>query len=194
MKDGILKYKHRVIGALVLVALAVIFIPMVLTGQGSLDIGAHRVTIPAEREMPASSPPVIAASPTVELTEPPRGALVVPMETNTEPRAATESVTSVPIAPAPTEVPDTTLTTAPASKGAPAWAVQVGSFNNKNSAFHLRDTLRTKGFAAYVEHVSAKEGAIYRVRVGPELQRTLAEELQKKLAQAGQNGIVVSHH
>ena len=65
--------------------------------------------------------------------------------------------------------------------GLSAWAVQVGSFYSKKNAYDLQNRLRKKGFAAFVETIYKKDTPSFRVRVGPELKRELAEKLRKKL-------------
>jgi DedD protein len=58
----------------------------------------------------------------------------------------------------------------------------------------LRDKIRSGGFASYVEAVRTDKGVIYRVRVGPELNRSAAENLQQRLAKDMKvRGFVVSH-
>lgn len=75
-----------------------------------------------------------------------------------------------------------------------SWAVQLGSFKTKPNALRLRDKLRGKGFPSYVEAVTSAKGARYRVRVGPELKRTNAIALKKRLANVAKlDGLIVSH-
>lgn len=220
------------VGALVLVSLAVIFIPMILTGQGSLDMGHRGPTIPHEPDL--KFPDKIIDQPVAAPVEPttPR-VTVLESDSADAPEPAPQSPdkvidTPVPVAATPPQVtvsesgtadekeaeaarrstaveqkmstPTTAVATtkseeaAPVQRAAPAWAVQVGSFANKTSAFTLRDQLRAKKFAAYVEAVSTATGRVYRVRVGPELKPALAEALQARIAKdTGQKGIVVSH-
>ena len=61
------------------------------------------------------------------------------------------------------------------------WAVQLGSFSVQKNALKLRDSLRKKGYASFVEELTKNGKTSYRVRVGPELTRELADELKKKL-------------
>ncbi len=61
----------------------------------------------------------------------------------------------------------------PSQKPLPsAWAVQVGSFTDRQSAQILQDRLRQAGFAAFVDE--ADDGR-YRVRVGPMLDQNQAK-------------------
>ncbi len=62
-----------------------------------------------------------------------------------------------------------------------AWVVQVGSFSNSRNALALRDKLRSKGYRTFVESIETDAGKMYRVRVGPELDKSKIESAQKKL-------------
>lgn len=86
---------------------------------------------------------------------------------------------------------------APAPARAPAtegFAVQLGALRSEADANALRDRARAAGFVAFVERVNAEAGVLWRVRVGPELDRASAErrrgELKSKL---NIDGLVVSH-
>lgn len=57
------------------------------------------------------------------------------------------------------------------------WVIQVGSFKVKKNALAERDNLRKQGFIAFVESYNG----MYRVRIGPELDKTKAEQNQKLL-------------
>lgn len=74
------------------------------------------------------------------------------------------------------------------------FAVQLGALRSEADANALRDRARGAGFVAFVERVNAEAGVLWRVRVGPELDRASAErrrgELKSKL---NIDGLVVSH-
>jgi cell division septation protein DedD len=74
------------------------------------------------------------------------------------------------------------------------WAVQVGALADPADANALRDRLRAGGFTAYVETLRTDSGTLYRVRVGPEIQRANAERLRDSLkARFALDGQVVAH-
>jgi len=52
------------------------------------------------------------------------------------------------------------------------WVIQVGSFGSQEHAIRLRDDLRSKKFTVYTEFFQG----MYRVRIGPELDRKRAEK------------------
>jgi DedD protein len=74
------------------------------------------------------------------------------------------------------------------------WAVQVGALADPADASALRDRLRSGGFTAYVETLRTEGGTLYRVRVGPEIQRANAERLRDTLkSRFALDGQVVTH-
>lgn len=187
--------KRRLVGAVVLIALGVIFIPMILDGSGRSGRSAVDVEIPPapvydvpDRLPPTSTPPTPPTPPAHQ--DPPR-------------RSEEASLKAVPSAPAsrPSE-PRREVPEAEESKesGAgvaspSAWVVQVGSFEDETKATALRDRLRKGGFPTFVETYRAEGGkTLYRVRVGPELKRELAEEALAKLKREQKvDGLVVTH-
>lgn len=71
-----------------------------------------------------------------------------------------------------------------------AWAIQIGSFKNKENARQLTNKLRAAGFKAFTQQVASQT----RVYVGPEEQQASAIKLSTKLKQTMQlNGLVVSY-
>lgn len=187
--------KQRLVGAIVLVALAVIFVPMLLQGNRRSGIpmfGSNVPTKPAakagEIDIPLQVPAPAPAAPATVVEQPAKPDAVPAVK---PPAATPAAPAGKPAAPAQTLKP----LAAPASPAAPpaeSWAVQVGSFGESHNALKLRDSLRAKGYPAYVEEVKVDKGTSYRVRVGPMLARSDAEALRTKLAaKAHVRGIVV---
>lgn len=74
------------------------------------------------------------------------------------------------------------------------WAVQVGSFAGEDNADRLRDRLRELGFTTFVHREISGGRAIWKVRVGPILERDEAEDMLARLNdEAGVEGLVVAH-
>jgi len=207
-----IQLKQRLLGAVVLVALAVIFIPMLLSGKGNLGGGIDGSNIPSEPDF--RLPPVPAAP----KAPPVAAALAVPLGDDDE--AAPPAVSDKPVpakkvvgqsavkSPAKVAVktplpPPEKPVSPPAAKAAPVrakpaesgqvsgWVVQVGSFSARNNARALRDKLRKQGHASFVESVKGASGRVYRVRVGPELTKVAADKLRQRLAkEADLKGLV----
>jgi len=172
--------KVRMVGAIVLVSLAVIFIPMILDGREVTEQFVTSSNIPPkpDREFVSKVIPLVAEAPRPEepVTPPvvnPQQAAKVAMAKEATPKPAVKKATTPESVEPVAEEPRTGLS---------GWAVQIGSFSSKKNAYALRDKLRKQGFAAFVETLYEQDNPSFRVRVGPELKRELAEKLQKKVA------------
>jgi DedD protein len=74
------------------------------------------------------------------------------------------------------------------------FAVQVGAFRAESDANTLVGRLRGAGFTAFAERVNADTGQLWRVRVGPELDRAAAERRRGELkSKMSLDGMIVSH-
>jgi len=191
--------KKRLTGAVVLVALAVIFIPMLLDGDGErmASYGSNVPERPAAEfetiDIPLQLPaePARADARVVDSVQQAR------TYESTAAVPAPESVATLATAP-PVQPAKPAVTAAAAAKptDAPqAWVVQLGSFGQAANAMALRDKARSKGFDAFVEQVKVEGGKLaYRVRVGPEAQRERADTLKLQVAKAlGVDTVVMSH-
>lgn len=73
------------------------------------------------------------------------------------------------------------------------WVVQLGSFGDANNAESLVYRLRDAGFRASSEAVSGDSGTVYKVRVGPVVEREEAVRLAGRIAaETGLDGLVMS--
>lgn len=83
-----------------------------------------------------------------------------------------------------------------AVRPAPAegFAVQIGALRSEADANALRDRARAAGFPSYVERTGTSAGTLWRVRVGPELQRANADKRKGEIkTRLGIDGNVVPH-
>ncbi len=187
--------QKRLMGAIVLVALGIIFIPMILSGDH--DSGTIWGT-----NIPVKPTPLqeLAQRPVPEMPVPPPP----PAETrdlidHNTPQDKTPVIAEQP---AITSVESKPADTAPIAKTEPAvkteqargWVVQVGSFNQQANAIALRDKLRKHKYTAFVESIKGSSSTAYRVRVGPHVLRSDAEAQQASLAkQLNVKGVVLAH-
>lgn len=75
-----------------------------------------------------------------------------------------------------------------------AWALQIGSYSQESNAQAMRDKLRAKDYAAYVDVLKKPGRTTYRVRIGPELDQQRLEQLKKEILKKEKiKGIVVRH-
>jgi DedD protein len=78
--------------------------------------------------------------------------------------------------------------------GVAAWVVQLGSFGSEQNAKELEARLQKQGYAAFVEKLYASDGQKFRVRIGPELMRTKAQDVRDKVEKdLNLKGIVVRY-
>jgi cell division septation protein DedD len=105
---------------------------------------------------------------------------------STPPKAATAARAENTDAP-----PDAKPAVAKAASGS-GYAVQLGVFANRKNAERLATDLKGKGFSAAVSESKSGGKRLYKVRVGPEPDRSAAQALQGKLSAIGQKGSVVS--
>lgn len=73
------------------------------------------------------------------------------------------------------------------------WVVQAGSFGSENNADTLVGKLRGLGLTAYKESVAGSGGTVYRVRVGPFIEREEAIRANQRVTEElALNGVVMS--
>ena len=175
------RLKERLVGAAVLVVIAVIFIPMILTGP--IDTGEITETnIPQQPEEKFTSKVI----PLDESMQP-----ISVQEQGKEEKAAAstkeleqkqnEAETAENENKEPDKVVDTVNSAKNKQVGLTAWVVQLGSFESKENAESLNQKLRKAGFPAFVEPITQNNKTAYRVRVGPELLHTDADKLLDKI-------------
>jgi len=175
--------KQRLIGAIVLVALGVIFVPMILEGP-------NRTLVPEMEALPEPENQAISAplesfpAPDAIPAEPDTSTVLV----DPQPAAVSEAPagSAQPVAEPEPEPEPVAPTPEPENKPAKSeplgsWVVQMGSFSSEKNALRRRDKLRKNGFAAQVEKATINGKSVFRVRVGPFLERVDAEQSRKQI-------------
>lgn len=207
--------KERLAGAIILVVLLAILVPEFLSGpkhtppspsagEGvavrtyTIDLAAPGTVKPVqatgEQKPVAIAPPAVNAPPAVlEQGNTPASApppLPSPSSASTQaqsqPPAATASLETPASSKAPAEETNT-RSAAPAS----GWAVQLGSFSKSDNAQRLTQELRSRGYKAFVSRTGTGAKLRYRVRVGPEEERSQAQKLAERLKREGRQVSVV---
>lgn len=170
------RLKQRMVGALVLLALAAVFLPMLFNRADQPR--AVRVEAPP---MPAAPAPLQIETPEPDVPEPAlaeapasapaveAAAVAVPEPVAPPPPAVAPPVRSEPVA-------------APASRldgdGLPlSWSVQLVSLSNAARAQELQQRLRQQGHNAYIRSVDGMQ----RVFVGPLLDKSEAQRLAQEI-------------
>jgi len=179
--------KQRMVGALVLLALAVIFLPMLLSREDeSQRVQVDAPAMPVAPEMPnIELQPVAVPEPQLLPDEPVEADAVQPLEPIETAAVETPAVAPVPAAPV---APPATPSKLDANSLPISWSVQLASLSSGDGAQKLQKTLRTQGYNAYIRSVDGMN----RVFVGPLIERAEADRLRDQLnRQHKLNGFVV---
>ncbi|WP_313460124.1 SPOR domain-containing protein [Pseudomonas sp.] len=202
--------KQRMVGALVLVALAVIFLPMLFTRQDEMrqvqvdapqapampslpEVKVDPVAVPEPQPLPSEPEqvPVVvdessapATRPSQPITPSPQTQAQAPAQPQAQSQQAAPS--------APKSTAATATANAPSkidANGLPvSWSVQLASLSSRAGAENLQKTLRSQGYNAYIRTA----GGLNRVFVGPLIERAEADKLRETLnRQQKLNGFVV---
>ena len=193
----------RLLGAGVLVALAVIVLPFILQGEGykaslKTDIPVRpqppqpldtsMVEPPAEvrerlqpppplpvRELPPDAPEGVAekAPESTGGTGEAGAAVVLPLQTPAVSEPRPAAEPAQPVEP-------------PRPSDLGPWMIQLGSFSAESNALNLRGQVRRAGFPCEIEKITIEGRTVWRVRAGPFPGRVEADAALKRL-QGGLN-------
>lgn len=158
------RLKQRLLGGAVLVALMVIFVPMLIDEPvDSRVVSDHR--IPPKPEVIEKPKPTILPPPPVEA--------VTPVMSSTQP--VTEK-------PATARIKVGKVKSDKDAKPSPtAWMIQVASLTVKENAEKLVADLKSADLPALVEKVEVDGKRHYRVRVGPEVNHQTALSMAERI-------------
>lgn len=183
--------KHRLIGAAVLAAIAVLFLPSFFKDrqQYQVDTSSHipgRPSITAVGFNEPKRPEGIESAPAPEsmfvpdeseaVTQiPPAEQVAAPVA---EVTSSAASVASSKAASSIASVPELPLN----AQGLPdTWVIQVASLSAQEGANKLRDQLQAEGHKAYVRAVPSANATIYRVFIGPKQDKAQAIAIKTQL-------------
>lgn len=157
--------QQRIVGAIVLVTLGVIFIPALLDGSGYKSRQVQDIKIKDKPEFPPLTQKKLKPVPT-------------PLEKNkTQQDQALKSDPKK-----------------PHKKAIRSFALQVGTFSSYENAEKLRNTLRKSGYTTFVHKSQSKGKTSYKVRIGPELERSVLDKWNKDLRKSHKIDAYVVNH
>jgi len=207
------KLKQRLVGAIVLVSLAVIFIPIILEGPDDewsprshgmpepprIDYGVDMglalppVETPEAEEaefMEAGDEPESGEAEAETAAAPPVAQVSEPVKAAPPPAKPSPPPAAQPSTPPAAPVKKADSITAPP----PGWYIQVGSFSQRMNAEGLRDRLQAAGNTTRLQAINIGKAQVYRVLVGPATSRASAEQQNSRLAtQQKIKGIVLEY-
>ena len=180
--------KQRLVGATVLVSLAVIFVPVILDGprddwmpRSSTMPDAPEIEFRSAMELPL---PAAGPLPSKDPDQPPARvdqSVEKPAEPAAQPEQPVKAVNRKPPAVTSGKSAAQQKVAVAAARPASGWYVQVGSFSKQENAEGLRKQLQSAGFIARVEAGGKPSTRSYRVLVGPENTRKAADTLKSRL-------------
>jgi len=198
--------KHRIVGTVVLLALALIFLPILFDGQGSYQatISSRIPTPPAVSLLPEPNQtrPTIIAETDAILISPATADQPVSSEAlsvadagsqNTANSLEEDAEQGVQVS---TSEPafirgEVSLDTSGLPRG---WSVRLGSFSDVDNATKLMENLQIGGYKAYTRSLSSSQGQLTGVFVGPWLDRSRVDGyIQRLQAEYQLTGMVVPY-
>lgn len=183
--------KERVIGAVVLVAFAVLVVPVFLDGPATdAEIISEPVSLPGQNDQQRKSQTIVLER---DRTEPVPTAATSGSKTPDGEAKSQQAALNQAASGSVKSQPKAADSKAPAVSPTGMWAVQLGSFSSQANAERLAADLRNKGYAAFLSQLDTTSGKLHRVRVGPQNNRDSAEAIAAKLNSAGHSGQVVTH-
>jgi len=186
--------KHRIVGAIVLVALVVIFVPMILSGREPPPELKGAREAPPRAEV-TETKTVVTPVPVEEPQPPESSEAVKVVEVPVEPKPVPEAKPAAPAEkPADAKKPEPAPAKTAAVKIEDGWMVQVGTFTNLQNATRLRDKLKGLGLSVHTDTVTVSGKKAMRLRVGPYAERAKADRAQAQIRkETGVAGVVQSH-
>jgi DedD protein len=187
--------KHRIVGAVVLVALAVIFFPMLLENREAADNhGTSVIEIPQKEKKifvskitpvdgEPDTAPTASAPDTVSKSE------SAPATPAAKPKPKVEKPAASSKAPAAAKP-----TIEHAAKAETGWAVRIGTFAQHKNADRIVSVLKKKGFDPHTQKIKTAGNKATRVWLGPFAKKDQAQKVRARiLEQTGQEGLIVSY-
>jgi DedD protein len=208
--------RNRLTGAVILVLLAVLLLPELLTGAGGT---ATRTPSPADARPEGDAPlqtlqidlsgtargPAGSALPPPEVTDgladdlevdpaapPPVVRLPVPEASTTAPPAAAPPTAAPPTAVIPPTAAPPTAAPAPVDPTATRFYVQVGTFATRERAETAQKDLARRGFKVIINETTSGARRLHRVRVGPVADRAAAVALEAQLRSLAPDRAIVA--
>lgn len=186
--------RQRLIGAIALVLVLVVFVPMLLDSEprptqpvAPIPSKENAPPLPAPTPAKATAP----AKPAPAVDNPGAGA---PPPEPAKVSEATKAAEARQASPEPPKSAIAKVAPPAPEKAAPTlegFAVQVGAFRDEAKLKQARDKLAAAGVVHYTERLDSPGGALTRLRAGPFATRAAAESAQASLKRVALEGKVV---
>ncbi len=153
--------KYRLMGAIILLALGVIFIPLLLDGEGLKQEAFDNVVIklPKEPEYKA-----------------------IPLSSDQVRNKILQDYQDMESKKQQSFVPDTLTVKNKKSLKLTAWAIQVATYHSEKPALVFKNKLIGKKYTAYIEKLIKKDREVFKVKVGPLPNKAEADKMRTAIA------------
>ena len=166
--------RRRLVGAIALVVLAVVVLPIILDQKPRPGPQELTVQIPSQDGSPFKKLPPLQPPPAAQKVDAPASKAPDPAPAETATAAPAKS-DGAKAADKPRAKPKT----------AQAFVFQLGVFANADNAKQVRDRAAAAGVKSYTEQLKGQQGEQTRVRAGPFPSRGAAEKARDKLKSLG---------
>jgi DedD protein len=185
--------RRRLVGAVALVLLMIILLPMILQDRTAKAPKQDVVvSIPSLDQRLESEPvepaPIQPVAPAAEVSPPEVTAETKPVETKPVEAPVTTNQPSPSVAVAPKAEPAKAETKAAASGN---YFVQIGVFSDPEKVKQMQEKLSAKGLKSLDELIDTAKGKKTRLRVGPFEAKKDAESAMEKIKSLGLTGMIV---
>lgn len=199
--------RRRLLGAITLVTLLVIFLPMLFDKESTQERQEIDIQIPSEDLVTENYPWMMPTDPSGDeidiSTDQPDASLTIasqgsPQITDEPTEEFSDNQgTPIPLSKPQYRKPVTQLSKAPETPQPKAaegvFVIQLGAFSDPLKAKQQLQNLTSSGInGAYVEAIKVGHNEMIRVRVGPFSTRKAAEDEYEKLKKMGLSGVVTS--
>ncbi len=196
--------RHRIVGAIILVSLAVIFVPMILNKHeppSGMKQDAEIIPPRAAEDGTPDTKVLVTPVNNEPMTAPKPQPAPATASPETHPTAGSKPAPAG--AQAPTAGPEATpkaepnaSSARPASRAKPkrGWVVQVGTFTNPDNARRLSQNLKGHGHDVHEEAITLNGRKAVRLRVGPFADKAMAARVQARIRkETGVQGVVLAY-
>jgi DedD protein len=161
--------RRRLVGAIALVLVVVVFLPMFLDNEPK----------PLSQDIAINIPPIPPSEPAPAAAKPATGSVQTPASENPTAKAAPLPAAS---SPADSTRPHKSATAKPVEQAAEeGFVVQLAAFSNPAKARQLVSKLKQNHFRAYTQTIKTAGGQLTRVRVGSYPTKEAAEKARDQL-------------
>ena len=190
--------KHRVVGAIILVCVAVVALPLILSDRAVAPSTQPVAEVPTPNTrvvvtpitpvpLPSNAPPAtVKTIPSLVTPTAPAPSSSAPSANSAVASNPTPSRNGASAPVTPTSVPVVASSEPAVTKG---WIVQVGAFSDVDNANRLKENLVRHGYAPELDKIALNKTQVVRVRVGPygsEAEaRTALSRIQRELKVKG---------